>query len=86
MSKTTKQSEILYDGGKCEKLEPLETIITMTLDDITTKEIETEEKSKQDYEKLLLKIYWFLKGINHNNVSNTVCELLNEIEGFIDNE
>lgn len=92
MNKSTGQSETFYarinGNGKFEKLNPnpFETTITMEVDDITTKEIEAEEKTKQDYDKLLLKLYWFLKGINHNNVSNTVCDLLIEIEEFIDNE
>lgn len=86
----TKQSETFYgrinEDGKFEKLKPLETTITMKVDDITTKEIETEEKSKQEYDMLLLKVYWFLKGINHEEPSYAVNDILHEIEAVIDNE
>ena len=90
MNKTTKYGETFFgsinEDGKFEKIKPVETTITMKVDDITTKEIETEEKSKQDYDRLLLKVYWFLKGINHEEPSYAVNDILHEIEAVIDNE
>lgn len=90
MNKTTNQSETFFgcinEDGKFEKIKPVETTITMKVDDITTKEIETEEKSKQEYDKLLLKVYWFLKGINHEEPSYAVNDILHEIEAVIDND
>lgn len=92
MNKTTGQNGTFYgrinENGKFEKLNPnpLETTITMKVDNITTKEIEVEEKSKQDYDKLLLKVYWFLKGINHEEPSYAVNDILHEIEAVIDND
>lgn len=80
-------SETFYgkitEDGKFEKITPVETTITMTVDDIATKEIKTEEKSKQNYDKLLLKIYWFLKGVNKETPTSTVYDLLEEIETFL---
>lgn len=90
MNKTTGQNGTFFgsinEDGKFEKLKPLETTITMKVDDITTKEIEAEEKSKQEYDKLLLKVYWFLKGINHEEPSYAVNDILHEIEAVIDND
>lgn len=80
-------SETFYgkitEDGKFEKLTPLETTVTMTVDDITTKEIKAEEKPKQEYDKLLLKVYWFLKGVNNESPTSTVCDLLEEIEDYL---
>jgi hypothetical protein len=80
-------SETFYgritEDGKFEKVTPLETTITMTVDDIKTKEVQKEEKTKQDYDKLLLKVYWFLKGIDNETPSSTVYDLLEEIEDYL---
>lgn len=83
----SKNSETFYgritEDGKFEKITPLETAITMTVDDIKIEEINKEEHPKQDYDKLLLKIYWFLKGVYKEAPTSTVYDLLEEIEEYL---
>ena len=69
------------------KIGPYTTEITMNVQDIKTitdEDLEIE-KQKEEYEKLLLKIYWYLKGIGRNMLTKDEgsTQLLEEIEEFI---
>lgn len=68
-------------------LEPYETEITMNIADIKTIKHEDliEEKPKEEYDKLLLKVYWYLKGIDRNTLTKDEgsTQLIEEIEDFI---
>lgn len=62
--------------------------ITMNVSDI--KHIEhmedlINERPKEEYDKLLLKVYWYLKGIDRNTLTKDAgsTQLLEEIEDFI---
>ena len=66
--------------------EPFTTEITMNVKDIKTITNEDlEEKPKEEYDKLLLKVYWYLKGIDRNTLTKDEgsTQLLEEIEDFI---
>lgn len=71
----------LAEGYK--NIEPLNTTITMTVDDIKTEKIKKEEKSKQEYDKLITKVYWYLYGLYNANDYKGAEELLYEIEDYL---
>lgn len=78
MGNKKKNNESFY--AELGKIEPLNTTITMTVDDIKTEKIEKEVKSKQEYERLITKVYWYLRGMNNFHEAN---DLLEEIEEYI---
>ena len=86
-SKTINEGKTFYaklmEDGTFGPLEPLETTITMKVEDITTEKIEKNENSKEEYDKLLIKVYWLLKGMNVDMQANAIYEILTEIEEFI---
>ena len=64
--------------------EPITTEITMNIKDIKTIGAEEldQEKTREQYDELLTKIYWFIKGQLKEAPSEPLCELLEEIEKF----
>lgn len=66
-------------------MKPYTTTITMDVKDIKhiTDEDLKIEKPIKDYEKLLLKVYWYLKGLNTTKENEQIDELIEMIEDFI---
>lgn len=64
--------------------EPITTEITMKVKDIKTIGAEEldQEKTREQYDELLTKIYWFIKGQLKEAASEPLYELLEEIEKF----
>lgn len=86
-STTTVDKETM-DKLLCKGSKPQSTEITMKVSDIKTiteEDLKTEIP-KEEYDNLLLKVYWFLKGINHEEPSYAVNDILHEIERVIGND
>lgn len=68
-----------------EKLKHFDTSIIMDIKDIKhiTNEDINIEKTKEDYDKLLLKIYWLLRGMNIDKQHDAIDEMIMEVEEFI---
>lgn len=70
-------------------VEPIKLDKTIAVDIKDIKHITGEDlktaRTKGEYDKLLLKVYWYLKGINRNTLTKDEgsSQLLEEIEEFI---
>ena len=82
MGNKKKNNESFYAklAEEYKNIEPLSTTITMTVDDIKTEDIKKEVKSKQEYDKLINKVYWYLYGLYNANDYKGEEEQLYEIE------
>lgn len=82
---TTTVDKETMDKLLCKGSKPQSTEITMKVSDIKTitdEDLETV-KPKEEYDKLLLKVYWYLRGMNAIKIDEGLLELIEEIEDFI---
>lgn len=67
--------------GSWKNIHPFETVFQMKMEDINT--MEDEKKSLEEYEVLLVKVYWYLKGLNFDKDDGDINDLISMIEDLI---
>lgn len=68
-----------------EKLKHFDISTIMDIKDIKhiTNEDINREKTKEEYDELLLKVYWLLRGMNIDKQNDAIDEMIMEVEEFI---
>lgn len=63
------------------EIHPFKNVFQMEMENINT--MEDEKKSLEEYETLLVKIYWYLKGLNLDKDDGDINDLVTMIEELI---